>query len=54
MNGKSALRFATSGKPAPGAIYKTAGELGLMREAGRISAFAVRQAFEALERGITT
>ena len=46
--------FAASGKPAPGAILKTARELEIMREAGRIVALAVRKSFSALEQGITT
>ncbi|MDA1278546.1 MAG: type I methionyl aminopeptidase [Chloroflexi bacterium] len=35
-------------------MLKTARELEIMREAGRIVAFAVRKSFEALEQGITT
>lgn len=54
MNGKATPKFATSGKPAPGATLKTARELEVMREAGRIVAFAVHRAFRALEQGITT
>lgn len=54
MNGETTHRFATSGKPAPGATLKTAQELEIMREAGRIVAFAVRKSFDALEQGITT
>jgi methionyl aminopeptidase len=54
LNGESTPRIAASGNPAPGAILKSARELEIMREAGRIVAFAVRQAFAALEQGITT
>ena len=54
MNGESTPRIAASGNPAPSAILKTARELEIMREAGRIVAFAVRKAFDALEQGITT
>ena len=54
MNGESTPRIAASGNPAPSAILKTARELENMREAGRIVAFAVRKAFDALEQGITT
>ena len=54
MNGESTPRIAASGNPAPGATLKSSLELEIMREAGRIVAFAVRKAFEALEQGITT
>ncbi len=54
MNGESTPRIVASGNPAPGAILKSARELEIMREAGRIVAFAVRKAFAALEQGITT
>jgi methionyl aminopeptidase len=54
LNGESTPRIAASGNPAPTAILKTARELEIMREAGRIVAFAVRKAFDALEQGITT
>ena len=54
MNGESTPRIAASGNPAPSATLKSARELEIMREAGRIVAFAVRKAFEALEQGITT
>jgi methionyl aminopeptidase len=54
LNGDTTHNLATSGKPAPGATLKTARELEIMREAGRIVAFAVRKSFEALEQGITT
>ena len=54
MNGESTLRIAGSGNPASCAILKSARELEIMREAGRIVAFAVRKAFDALEQGITT
>ena len=54
MNGESTPRIAASGNPAPGVTLKSSLELEIMREAGRIVAFAVRKAFEALEQGITT
>ena len=54
MNGESTPRIAASGNPALGATLKSSLELEIMREAGRIVAFAVRKAFEALEQGITT
>lgn len=54
MNGESTPRIAASGNPAPGATLKSSRELEIMREAGRIVAFAVRKAFAALEQGITT
>ena len=54
MNGESTPRIATNGNPVLGAILKSAQELEIMREAGRIVAFALRKAFAALEQGITT
>jgi len=54
LNGETTPRIAASGNPAPTATLKSAQELEIMREAGRIVAFAVRKAFEALEQGITT
>ena len=54
MNDKSTSKLAVSGKPAQGVSLKSARELEIMREAGRIVAFAVKRAFAALEPGITT
>jgi methionyl aminopeptidase len=54
LNGESTPRIAASENAAPGATLKSTRELEIMREAGRIVAFAVRKAFDALEQGITT
>jgi methionyl aminopeptidase len=54
LNGESTPRIASSGNPASTVTLKSARELEIMREAGRIVAIAVRKAFDALERGITT
>lgn len=54
MNDKATSKLAVSGKPAQGVSLKSARELEIMREAGRIVAFAVKRAFAALEPGITT
>jgi methionyl aminopeptidase len=54
LNGESTPRIVASENAAPGATLKSTRELDIMREAGRIVAFAVRKAFDALEQGITT
>ena len=54
MNSESTPRIVAKGNSALGPTLKTRLELQAMREAGRVVAFAVRKAFEALEQGITT
>ncbi len=54
MNSESTPRIVAKGNSALGSTLKTRSELQAMREAGRVVAFAVRKAFEALEQGITT
>ena len=54
MNSESTPKIVSNGNSALGPILKTGLELQAMREAGRVVAFAVRKAFDALEQGITT
>ncbi len=54
MNSDSTPGIVGKGNSALGPTLKTRFELQAMREAGRVVAFAVRKAFEALEQGITT
>ena len=54
MNSESTPKIVSKGNSALGPILKTGLELQAMREAGRVVAFAVRKAFDALEQGITT
>ena len=54
MSSESTPKIVASGNSDLGPVLKTGLELQAMREAGRIVAFAVRKAFEALEQGITT
>ena len=54
MNSESTPRIVGKGNSALSPTLKTRLELQAMREAGRVVAFAVRKAFEALEQGMTT
>ncbi|MEC9292814.1 MAG: type I methionyl aminopeptidase [Chloroflexota bacterium] len=54
MNSESTPKIVSGSNFALSPVLKTRLELQAMREAGRVVAFAVRKAFDALEQGITT